>query len=277
MKSALQYIPPFLKRFARILFYFFIDAYRSLTRTRRPMSPPAMTALLVGGGDFAAIGAAIKHDLVVTTGLNKSSAILEIGCGYGRVAIALADLVSPPGRYDGVEIVEKAVEWCTNEITSRYPNFLFHHADVSNPYAGRENGQPAAKYRLPFENSTYDVVFLTSVFSHMRPDDISAYLNEISRVMRRNGKCFITYYLINEFTMAQILSKQASQNFCYDFGDFLSTHKRTPEQTIAVSEELVRGFYVDAGLVIEEPILHGSWSNRERHFSYQDVIVAKKP
>ena len=100
------------------------------------MSPPAMTALLVGGGDFAAIGAAIKHDLVVTTGLNKSSAILEIGCGYGRVAIALADLVSPPGRYDGVEIVEKAVEWCTNEITSRYPNFLFHHADVSNPYAG---------------------------------------------------------------------------------------------------------------------------------------------
>ena len=120
------------------------------------------------------------------------------------------------------------------------------------------------------------MVFLTSVFSHMRPDDIKSYLNEISRVMKPHGRCFITYYLIDGFSAAQISSKQASQNFCYDFGNFLSTHKRVPEQTIAVSEVLIREFYEDAGLVIDEPILFGSWSNRDKHFSYQDVIVATK-
>lgn len=277
MIKILQYFPPPIKRFARIIMYSCIDVYHFITGTRKPMSPPAMTSLLVGGGDFRAIGNSIKDELVTATGLNEHSTVLEVGCGYGRVAAALTGLIDCPGRYDGVEIVEKAVEWCTKEITSRYPNFSFYHADVSNPYAGRECGKPATSYRLPFESEAYDVVFLTSVFSHMRPEDIKSYLNEISRVMKQHGRCFITYYLIDSFSAAQVSSKQASQNFCHDFGSFLSTHKRVPEQTIAVSEVLVREFYEDAGLVIDEPILYGSWANRDKYFSYQDVIVATKP
>jgi len=215
--------------------------------------------------------------LINKSGLNKNSTVLEIGCGYGRVAVALTDFIVLPGRYDGVEIVEKAVKWCTKEITGHYPNFRFHHADVSNPYAKCENGQSASAYKLPFDENTYDVVYLTSVFSHMRPSDIKAYLNEISRVMKPHGKCFITYYLINNFVKAQIESNQASQDFRYDFGDFKSTHKRTPEHAIAVSESLVRSFYEEIGLVIDEPILFGSWAVGEKRFSYQDVIVATKP
>lgn len=241
------------------------------------MTPPAMAALLIGGGSFENIGKAFKHHLIKKTGLTANSIVLEIGCGYGRVAVALTDLICLPGRYDGVEIVEKAVEWCRKEITPHFPNFRFHHADVSNPYAKKEDGQSASTYRLPFEDNTYDVVYLTSVFSHMRPNEIRAYLNEISRVMNLHGKCFITYYLINNFVKSQIASKRASQDFCYDFGDFLSTHKRTPEHAIAVSESLIRSFYEEAGLVIDEPILYGSWAIGEKRFSYQDVIVATKP
>ena len=57
----------------------------------------------------------------------------------------------------------------------------------------------------------------------------------------------------------------------------MSTHKRTPEHAIAVSELLVRSFYEEAGLVIDEPILYGSWAIGEKRFSYQDVIVATEP
>lgn len=277
MRTFRKYVPTPVKRIARIALYSCIDIYQSVTGTRKPMTPPLMTSLLVGSGNFRGIGNAIKRNLIKTTGLNKHSTVLEIGCGYGRVAAALTDLIRSPGRYDGVEIVEKAVEWCTKEIASLYPNFRFHHADVSNPYAMRKNGRPASTYRLPFEDNTYDVVYLTSVFSHMRPNEIRAYLNEISRVMKLNGKCFITYYLIDSFVEAQIASKRASQDFCYDFGDFLSTHKRTPEYAIAVSESLIRSFYEEAGLVIDEPIRHGAWANREKRYQYQDVIVATKP
>ena len=277
MRSLRKYVPTPLKRIVRIVIYSCIDLYQSVTGTRKPMTPPIMSSLLVGSGNFQAIGNAIKRNLINQTGLHKNSTVLEIGCGYGRVAAALTELICSPGRYDGVEIVEKAVDWCTKEISSRYPNFRFHHADISNPYAKRKDGQPASTYRLPFDDNTYDVVYLTSVFSHMRPSDIKAYLNEISRVMKLHGKCFITYYLIDNFVKAQLASKQASQDFCYDFGDFLSTHKRTPEYAIAVSESLIRSFYEEVGLVIDEPILYGAWANREERFSYQDVIVATKP
>ncbi len=241
------------------------------------MTPPAMASLLIGGGNFHNVGKAIKRNLVNKAGLNENSTVLEIGCGYGRIAVALTDLIVSPGRYDGIEIVEKAVDWCTKEVTPHYPNFRFYHADVSNPYAKCENGRSASTYRLPFEDNTYDLVYLTSVFSHMRPNDIRAYLNEISRVMKLHGKCFITYYLINSFVEDQIASKRALQDFRYDFGDFLSTHKRTPEHAIAVSESLIRSFYEEVGLVIDEPILYGSWAIGEKRFSYQDVIVATKP
>lgn len=272
-----KYLPRPVKRFAKTVIYSCIDIYHSATGTRKPMTPPAMASLLIGGGNFHNVGKAIKRNLVNKAGLNENSTVLEIGCGYGRIAVALTDLIVSPGRYDGIEIVEKAVDWCTKEVTPHYPNFRFYHADVSNPYAKCENGRSASTYRLPFEDNTYDLVYLTSVFSHMRPNDIRAYLNEISRVMKLHGKCFITYYLINSFVKDQIASKRALQDFRYDFGDFLSTHKRTPEHAIAVSESLIRSFYEEVGLVIDEPILYGSWAIGEKRFSYQDVIVAMKP
>ena len=276
MRMLRKYFPPSVKRVVKMVMYSSIDIYQSITGTRKPMTPPAMASLLIGGGNFQNIGKGFRFHLVNKAGLNKNSTVLEIGCGYGRVAVALTDLIVSPGRYDGVDIVEKAVDWCTKEITPHYPNFRFHYADVSNPYAKHEDGRSASAYRLPFGDNTYDVVYLTSVFSHMRPNEIRAYLNEISRVMKLHGKCFITYYLINSFVEEQIACKRALQDFRYDFGDFLSTHKRTPEHAIAVSESLVRSYYQEAGLVIDDPILYGTWATGEKHFSYQDVIVATK-
>ena len=276
MRTLRRYVPSPVKRIVKTVVYSCIDAYQSATGTRMPMTPPAMASLLIGGGNFQNIGKAFRFQLIKRAGINNNSTVLEIGSGYGRVAVALTELISSPGRYDGVEIVKKAVDWCSNEITPHFPNFRFHYADVSNPYARSENGQSASTYRLPFEDNTYDVVYLTSVFTHMRPGEIRAYLNEISRVLKPQGKCFVTYYLINNFAEEQIASKRATQYFRYDFGDFLSTHKRTPEHAIAISESLIRSFYEEVGLLVDEPILYGSWTAVEKRFSYQDVIVATK-
>ncbi len=173
-------------------------------------------------------------------------------------------------------MVEAAVDWCTNEISSPYPNFKFIHANVSNAYANDAKGADAATYKLPFPDNTYDLVFLTSVFSHVRPEEIRAYLHEISRVMKLGANCYATYYLTDDFALEQIAKNEASQNFKHDFGNFLSTHKRVPEQTIAVPEPLIRSYYRESGLSILEPILFGGWANRPHHYGGQDVIVARK-
>lgn len=271
-----QYIPAPLKRALRIAYYFLIDAYRSISNTRKPMVPPAMTSLLVGSGDFHSVGNGIKEDLIKYADLREGDEVLEIGCGYGRIAVALTGYLSPASVYYGIDIVEKAVEWCSTEITPRYPQFRFLHADVSNPYANEAKGSSATSYRLPFEDSKFDVVFLTSVFSHMRPEEISNYIHEISRVLKVGGKCYATHYLLNEHSRQEIVKKSASQNFQYDFGNFLSTHKRIPEQTIAVSEELIRKFYHEAGLVVCEPIQYGAWANCKIGSGYQDAVISRK-
>ncbi len=277
MRTFRQYVPSILKRVVRAIYYFAMDTYRAITNTQPPLTPPLMTSFLVGGGDFHGIGNALKADLLRETELNASSTVLEIGCGYGRVAVALTKLLNLPGRYDGIDIVAPAIKWCLREIGSRYSNFRFFHADISNPYANKGIGQDASSYRIPFQDSTYDIVFLTSVFSHMRPAEIGAYLREISRVLKPGGQCYATYYLVDDFAQSQIASKSASQNFKYDFGDFLSTNKRIPEQTIAVSEHLVRAFYEKANLIVSEPIKYGLWANRPQYHGYQDLIVATKP
>lgn len=240
------------------------------------MTPPAMTSFLVGGGDFHAVGKGIKNSLLQETNLDEDSVVLEIGCGYGRVAVALTEFLSPRGHYDGIDVVEAAVDWCANEISSRYPTFKFIHANIANAYANDAMGDDAKTYKLPFPDNTYDLVFLTSVFSHMRPEEIRAYLLEISRVMKPGASCYATYYLIDDFALEQIAKQKATQNLNHDFGNFISTHKRVPEQTIAVREALIRGYYRESGLSIREPILFGSWANRPHHYGYQDVIVAKK-
>lgn len=240
------------------------------------MTPPAMSSFLVGSGDFHAIGKGIRDSLLQETNLNEDSIVLEIGCGYGRIAVALTETLSQRGRYDGIDVVKAATDWCTNEISSRHPNFKFIHSNIANAYANDAKGISAAAYKLPFDDDTYDLVFLTSVFSHMRPEEIRAYLHEIFRVMKPGASCYATYYLIDDFANQQIAKNKASQNFKHDFGNFLSTNKRVPEQTIAVQETLIRSYYHESGLSIREPILFGSWANRPHHYGYQDTVVAVK-
>ena len=94
------------------------------------MRPPAMTALLVGSGDFVKIGSDIRDDLISKCRLSPTAAVLEIGCGYGRVAVALTSYLDQTGKYDGIDVVKDATDWCEKEISSRYPNFRFLYADV---------------------------------------------------------------------------------------------------------------------------------------------------
>src|SRR5215207_3595495 len=58
-------------------------------------------------------------------GLARDSAVLEIGCGLGRVAFALRFALSPEGRYRGFEICRYKVDFEQAAYRERYPNFEF--------------------------------------------------------------------------------------------------------------------------------------------------------
>jgi hypothetical protein len=84
------------------------------------------------GDDFVKSGQGLVNVLANTADLTACSNVLDIGSGVGRLAIPLTQLITSPGSYDGLEIVERGVRWCRTNITPMYPHFRFTHANVFN-------------------------------------------------------------------------------------------------------------------------------------------------
>lgn len=89
---------------------------------------------MTGGGidTFDAIAGFHMSSLEKHIGISPSHSILEIGCGIGRDAIPLTKILSQEGRYLGVDIVQRSIDFCNNSIKAKYKNFDFIHYDVAD-------------------------------------------------------------------------------------------------------------------------------------------------
>lgn len=92
-----QHIPAWLKRLGRICIYGFLDAWDTLRGRREPMIPPRMTALIVGSGDFKRTGEEFLGHFIRECGLKPEHKVLEIGAGYGRMAVGLTPYIAGGG------------------------------------------------------------------------------------------------------------------------------------------------------------------------------------
>lgn len=208
-------------------------------------------------------------------GLKKNAKVLDVGCGCGAIALPLTAYLNQNGSYEGFDIINKSINWCKKNISTRYPNFNFQVIDLYNGKYSPKGKSEASKFKFPYKDNAFDVVFLFSVFTHMLPEDIENYLSEISRVLKRNGKCLITYFLINEVSLA-LMNKE---DFKYIFKKYRTNNNRknnkTYEDTIAYEESYIRKLYNKNVLKIEQ-IRYGSWSRRKNILSFQDFVMASK-
>lgn len=230
--------------------------------------------------DFAQLGEKWLETFVQIGGLRPSDDVLDVGCGVGRMALPLTRYLDKSARYDGFDIVRKGIIWCQHNITPHYPNFHFLHSDVFNKSYNPAGAGNASAYRFPYDDESFDFVFLTSVFTHMRRDDVENYLSQIARVMRPGGRYLITFFLLTDDALGRLArgEVQAERNFQYevDQAGSLTINRETPEAAIAYTEADVRRMYERHGLKIEEPIRYGGWSGREGARHGQDFIVASK-
>lgn len=204
--------------------------------------------------------------------LKRDERILDVGSGIGRKTIPLTQYLSPSGSYDGIDINKFGVEWCRQRITPRFPNFRFQHIDVANPLYNPSGASASAEFRFPFSDRSFTFVTLMSVFTHMLPRDVEHYLSEVARVLR-NGRCLISYFLLNEESKRLITAGKSSLPFGSIQSDYATISPDLPERAIAFDEAFVRSAYEKAGLRIER-VEYGSWCGRESPLSYQDLIVA---
>jgi SAM-dependent methyltransferase len=273
-RSVLQHIPPSGRSLLRMLYYLPHDTLATLRGTRDPLTPPRRL-MFVGDGDYRQIGQEFLGHFVELGHLRPTDQVLDVGSGIGRMANPLTGFLDG-GSYEGFDIVPEGVEWCTRQISSRFPHFRFQLADIRNAAYHPRGTQQAADYRFPYPDGTFDFAFATSVFTHMRPPEVTRYLQEIARVLRPGGRCLLTFFLSNASSLEGIASGASAIDFRHQLDGFRTSDRRTPEAAIALPEAFIRDLYESAGLELEEPIRFGSWSGRASFLSYQDIWLAQK-
>ena len=243
---------------------------------KEELVPPQKLNSFVGGGDFKQIGEEFFKYFVELGSLKPNQRVLDVGCGTGRMAVPLMNYLDQKGSYEGFDIDSACIDWCKKNISPKCPTFNFQRADIYNKLYNPGGKYKAREYKFPYIDESFDFVFLTSVFTHLLPEDMENYLAEIARVLKRDGACLITFFLANEESLSLIQSGQSSLNFLKQSEKYLVVNVDRPEDAVAYDEPFVLNLYEKYGLKIKQPLHYGSWCGRKDFLSYQDVIVASK-
>jgi ubiquinone/menaquinone biosynthesis C-methylase UbiE len=126
--------------------------------------------------------------------LRPASRVLDVGCGWGLLALGLANLIEEPGSYVGIDIQKEAIAWTQKNVAPLNPGFSFVHLDIANTRYNAQGAIPYDGIRLPIESGSVDLAVFSSVFTHMRREEVEQYLRESQRVLRTGGIVAFSYF-----------------------------------------------------------------------------------
>jgi SAM-dependent methyltransferase len=147
-----------------------------------PIPPPELHAIVSGtdgldAAQFLEVGRGCAEGITKLLGkcqvrLNEQHAILDFGCGCGRIIRHFHTLEGP--RLYGTDYDRRLVEWCQRNL----------------PFAefGVNNLQPP----LTYADDTFDLVYAFSVFTHLSEPLQKSWLSELARVLRPGGYLLMT-------------------------------------------------------------------------------------
>ncbi len=270
--------PARLRSFLTDAFYAVQDAILALTGRRDPVFPPRR--LMVGGKrtteEFRKNGQEFFTYMREICGLQPHERVLDVGCGIGQKMFPLLTYLTTEHGYDGFDIDPRRIKWLTDHVTSHYPHFRFQVSDIYNSQYNPRGKIKAVGYRFPYEDSLFDLVICTSVFTHMLAGDVKNYLSEISRVLRPGGRCLVSYFLVNDESRELMGKGKSSLDFRFELEKCFTTDRLVPEAAIAYDESIIHRLYRENGLSIRYPVRYGSWCGRGEFLSYQDLIIADR-
>jgi SAM-dependent methyltransferase len=251
-----------------------LDALDRARGRRDALTPPRR---FVSGdySDFERIGEEFRNYFVDLGELRRSDAVLDVGCGVGRMAVPLTRYLDPSARYEGFDVVPREVDWCRRHITARHPNFRFSLIDVRNPRYNPDGIVDPTTVVFPYADESFDFAILTSVFTHMRAEESAHYLDELARVLRPGGRFLITYFLLNRESRERIDARGSHFEFAHGHGPARWEDADDPEAAVAYDQQAVRERHAARGLPITI-VRPGYWSGRPDFLTWQDVVVGHR-
>lgn len=266
-------LPASVRFLARRAVYFPQDLLASFSQKNELIPPKGL--IFTGSGDFIKIGNQLVEGLKKHCELKPNHAILDIGCGIGRIAIPLTKYINTQGSYEGFDVIKTGVDWCQKKITSNHPNFQFRYIPLKNDLY-RESGDDAANFTFPYEDNSFDCVVLTSVFTHMLPAEVENYLGEIQRVLKKGGKCFVTFFVLNE-DAKKFIAKNNHFNFPFDKGHYRLMDEKVKGANVAFELDYLKDVFLQKKLNVNK-VLYGYWADRKKEDceGFQDIIILQK-
>ncbi|HEU5248844.1 MAG TPA: class I SAM-dependent methyltransferase [Thermoanaerobaculia bacterium] len=235
---------------------------------------PPLRLRFVGDGDFVAVGGQLAELVLENGDVREGSRLLDIGCGVGRVALPLTGRVPRDVVYEGFDVVRGAVRWCRRRISRGNPNFRFRHVSVRNSEYSL-CGAPAAEFRFPFPERTFNCAFAFSVFTHLTFPEMRQYLRESHRVLEPGGRLIATFFLLNEESTPRLTRLPPRYQFPVVDGPVRLTSSANPGEGVAVDEAALMA-EIDAAGFRRHTVSRGQWSGHVESPIFQDLVVCEK-
>lgn len=129
--------------------------------------------------------------------ISLDSTIVDIGCGCGKFAHHFRDYEYNGsrfrGKYIGIDIDPELLSWCRRNFDRE--RFEFHQSShASKVYNEDGAGKP---YTLPLDSDTVDMVFSSSLFTHLLDPELINYMSESFRVLKPGGVMAMNCFLID--------------------------------------------------------------------------------
>jgi len=204
---------------------------------------------------------------------DMNGTVLDIGCGYGRLAYALRR-AGFRGQYVGLDILPLQINWLRDNFQG--PNYSFVHMDIVNDRYNPNGKLTMAELALPALETPPTLVLMLSVFTHLYKEDVLHFLSSVAKVTDSRTLFYSTWFLLNDH---QREMEQAGAS------PYPMTHALPPESryfnaedplhAIGHDEAAVRAWGRDAGFWPAE-VRYGSWCGRTNPDAYQDVLFWRR-
>lgn len=267
-------LPPRFRFLFRRLIYLPLDL---ITRKKNELIPPR-GLIYTGRGNFIQQGQDWRELFIEHAGLLPEDSVLDIGSGIGRIAIGLSDFLK--GNYEGFDVVKLGVDWCTKNISNKYPQLRFRFIDLHNDLY-KSDGAAASTFVFPYPDDSFDFGCAISVFTHMIPEEVENYLKELQRVLKVNGHAVITFFILDVESISLMNKHSGGIQFKYypDHRHALMD-QGVKSANVAYQKTYLDKLFADRHLeVIHE--FKGRWSGKpflkeDPVLAFQDILILKK-